>query len=214
MAKVVSVNESVPCEDSAAGQDITAGRNAAVGQQPADGLTAGYSSTAGTPQVPIRKFRQCQVCGTKNYVEEGRSARACRECGNDELYKSPVEEELQEDSPGEELQKESPDDNPSAGCRKLFLESLNDNAGIEIPPDGGIIGKCGTIQPAYFLNKRYVSKEHAFILHVGDRYIIKDMKSKNRTWMDGVMLEYGAEYELKEGSVIRFADVSFLIRGL
>ncbi|MDR1953827.1 MAG: FHA domain-containing protein [Clostridiales Family XIII bacterium] len=54
-----------------------------------------------------------------------------------------------------------------------------------------------------------VSRKHAEIVKDGDRYLIKDLKSKNRTFVNGTPIGSFETVELLNGYVIRVADVEF-----
>jgi hypothetical protein len=54
------------------------------------------------------------------------------------------------------------------------------------------------------LSERYISARHAVLRWNGDRWDIKDLGSRNGTFLDGVRLIAGEEYAVKKGSVIAF----------
>ena len=49
------------------------------------------------------------------------------------------------------------------------------------------------------LKDTYISRRHLKILRKGEGYLIKDLESKNGTFVDGVPISPGIEFELKEG---------------
>ena len=49
------------------------------------------------------------------------------------------------------------------------------------------------------LKDTYISRRHLKILRRGEKYLIKDLESKNGTFVDGVPISPGIEFELKEG---------------
>lgn len=64
------------------------------------------------------------------------------------------------------------------------------------------------------LPSQAVSRIHARIRKDGDMYYIRDMNSRNGTWINGEVLEGEREYRLEADDEIRFADLiyRFLIR--
>ena len=49
------------------------------------------------------------------------------------------------------------------------------------------------------LKDTYVSRKHLRILRKGERYFIKDLESKNGTFVDGEPISPGIEFDLKQG---------------
>lgn len=49
------------------------------------------------------------------------------------------------------------------------------------------------------LKDKHISRKHLKILRKGEGYLIKDLESKNGTFVDGEPISPGVEFELKEG---------------
>ena len=60
------------------------------------------------------------------------------------------------------------------------------------------------------LDSAAVSRFHARLAQKESGYAVTDMRSKNGTFLNEEILAAGAEYPLKSGDVIRFADCAFL----
>jgi pSer/pThr/pTyr-binding forkhead associated (FHA) protein len=52
------------------------------------------------------------------------------------------------------------------------------------------------------INDNYVSREHLLLRKVGDKILVRDLGSKNGTFVNGNQIHSGAEFELKEGASI------------
>jgi hypothetical protein len=65
-----------------------------------------------------------------------------------------------------------------------------------------LIGRAPTC--ALWLNQRYVSARHATVYFSGDRWELRDLGSRNGTFLDGVRLRPGDECALRQGSKISF----------
>ncbi len=58
------------------------------------------------------------------------------------------------------------------------------------------------------LEARYVSSQHALLRWAGGRWEVKDLGSRNGTFLDGVRLKPGEEYALRRGAKMAFGSVS------
>ena len=59
------------------------------------------------------------------------------------------------------------------------------------------------------LNDRSVSRRHARIFRRGNKYFVEDLESKNGTFVDGLRIKSGTEYEIKEGVPIAIGKTFF-----
>ena len=49
------------------------------------------------------------------------------------------------------------------------------------------------------IRDKYVSREHLLLRKLGDKYIVRDLGSKNGTFVNGNQIRSGTEVEIKEG---------------
>jgi hypothetical protein len=68
-----------------------------------------------------------------------------------------------------------------------------------------LIGRAPT--SALRLNHRYISAQHALLRWTGDRWELKDLGSRNGTFLDGNRLRPGEEYPIRTGSKIAFGKL-------
>ena len=57
-----------------------------------------------------------------------------------------------------------------------------------------------------------VGHKHANLIRRGTGYCVKDLESKNHTYVNGVISQAGEETPLSDGDRIRFADEEFEFR--
>ena len=57
-----------------------------------------------------------------------------------------------------------------------------------------------------------VSRLHARIRMDEDKCYLRDLNSKNGTWVNGQEVQGEKEIEIKEGDEIRFADLTYILR--
>ena len=73
--------------------------------------------------------------------------------------------------------------------------------------DGGIISRISLKDQQILLPPKDVSTPHALLrLRPDGRVTIKDLRSKNGTWVDGVRVEAGKQVKLKDGDKLRLGD--------
>ena len=65
--------------------------------------------------------------------------------------------------------------------------------------------RCGLADPK-------VSSSHLSFRRSGAQLFVKDVGSKNGTWLDGRPLEHGVEYRLEDGAVLRLGTTVFVVR--
>jgi pSer/pThr/pTyr-binding forkhead associated (FHA) protein len=68
-----------------------------------------------------------------------------------------------------------------------------------------LIGRAPSV--ALRIDHRYISGQHALIRWNGNRWEVKDLGSRNGTFLNGVRLNPGADYPLRTGSKIAFGKV-------
>lgn len=63
----------------------------------------------------------------------------------------------------------------------------------------------------YHLGDRGVSRRHLEIRKEGRRYEAVDLSSTNGTWLNGSKIEAGEAYEIKQGDVLKIANIPFAV---
>mgnify|MGYP004440943043 CR=1 FL=1 len=96
----------------------------------------------------------------------------------------------------------------------LILSSLNiyPNVLFLIDKDEYIIGKKNELVDGWIPNQRMVSRIHAKIVRVNNRFFIIDEESLNGTYLNGKKLTKKYIKRLKIGDRIRFANVEFEVK--
>lgn len=180
----------------------------------------------------MAEYRICEFCDHPNDP----SFLVCENCGADIYYISPqvIDEHVvsPEPIPEGETEKDQPSTPPAsetgnttvhrntgqgteprrtAVFNTLKLVSSRDNVEVELPIEGGVIGREGDICQWYFMDQPYVSARHARLFLRGTDYIVVDNNSTNRTKLNGLKLEPGREYVLKVGDRITFANLEFIV---
>lgn len=61
----------------------------------------------------------------------------------------------------------------------------------------------------YEVDRYGVSRQHAIVMNMLDRYTIQDLNSTNGTWVNGRRLEAGKPYPLSSGSQVRLGHFTF-----
>ena len=79
---------------------------------------------------------------------------------------------------------------------------------IELKTDVTVIGRAPDCH--IILDPNGVSRRHAEIRKVGNSHFLADLKSRNRTLVNNVVIESGREHPLKAGDKINICDVEFI----
>lgn|GEM_PF-1340108 len=157
-----------------------------------------------------KSFRRCRSCGTRNYLSYGKALRECINCGDDEIFKAPVETEA-EIAPINRLAVKEKQDERTAYAKKMELCCVSEKFTLIVNGEGGIIGREGSLGADFFYDKKHISRKHAIITLKDERYSIVDI-SVNGTKINGSSLVKNQEYKLEEGALLTFADISFKVR--
>lgn len=78
---------------------------------------------------------------------------------------------------------------------------------VAITQSSFIVGKLKE-QVDYLLDVKTISRLHAEISCIDDIYYIKDLNSKNGTFLNGERIESNKQYQLNNGDLVTFADQS------
>ena len=79
---------------------------------------------------------------------------------------------------------------------------------VKILKDNFIIGRSKP-QVDYVLHSKFVGKVHSEIINREDNYFIKDINSRNGTFVNSLRIDSNKEYEIKNGDKIVFADIEY-----
>lgn len=101
-----------------------------------------------------------------------------------------------------------PEQTKMTGC--LYRKSSGEK--ITVSREEFYIGKSSGHADYCIPGNSFVSRRHAKITRQGDDFYITDMNSLNHTYADGTMLKGGQPVPLRDGMVIRLADVEFIFR--
>lgn len=94
---------------------------------------------------------------------------------------------------------------------QFSLLLIKDKIQIEIPNEGGTIGRNGTIKQDYFQFNPYMSRLHARIIHSDSGYLILDEGSTNGTQINHIKLTPGKCYLLCKGDRLVLADIELQV---
>ena len=93
------------------------------------------------------------------------------------------------------------------------LENIEDGKTIQIKSGSYMIGKLGQIEPDYFINKRYVGREHAMIFVEKDFVSVMDNYSRNWTKInDKRIIKQDGKREITTGDRLTLADQVFEVK--
>lgn len=167
------------------------------------------------PSAPAAFF--CSSCGQKNVS----GARFCAFCGfqlsspSVSLEKNVSQQGAVSQDSGTMLLGESPSggtvvlgyDTPQPKILPV-LKRVRTNVQIKIEKDDFRIGQSET-DDWYIHDNQYISHGHASILTENNRYFVMDHHSRNRTFVNGRVIEPDIKIELFNGYTIRLANEDF-----
>ena len=147
------------------------------------------------------RFRRCQVCGEKN----DELARACIKCGNEELHRSAVEssETTAAPRPTTIIMKEHP--------QVIVLTEASRKVTLKILPEGGLIGRSGTIGANELEDYDTISRHHLKVTFMGGNLVVEDLGSANGTKINGRKIVPGTPENLSVGDMLSLADLNFTV---
>jgi hypothetical protein len=170
----------------------------------------------------MNEYRICENCDHHNDV----SYLECTNCGADISFIAPSAVssnhflDLPEEKPAEVLDERAsgeptlPKDRarPTMIITQIKLVSKIDQFEIRIPLIGCMLGREGDVSPKYFeKNSSRVSRQHLKVYPRGDAYYVVDEKSLNNTYINKQELEKNKDYLLRDGDILRMADMEFLV---
>lgn len=71
------------------------------------------------------------------------------------------------------------------------------------------LGRDKVTNDYVIVGNKYVGHNHCHIITRGEEYFIVDDNSKNRTFIDGVMISPGSEVKLTQGQILKLANEEF-----
>lgn len=165
----------------------------------------------------MKQVRICEFCGHHNSL--GTTFCENPECGEDVSYLPITNLEEKEEEKKEEpitTVTEEKEPEPMKTVRMTGIRLVNSASGYEldIPVDGGIIGRSGTIHPEHFQGNLYISNKHAEISLAATGYTIKDLNSTNGTKVNNQRLTPDVEVPIKDGDQIVFANQQYIVKGM
>lgn len=152
-----------------------------------------------------RRFRRCKVCGTINYLDNGKDVRKCGNpnCSNDELYRSRIEIECERKTENAFNRDENFDKE-----QMICLLPRGTSMRFNISDKGAILGRMGTEYANFFENYEYVGRMHCEIKFLDGYWQVKDM-SINGTQINGKRIPKEQFVVLKNGDLLSLANVHF-----
>ncbi|MDE6475403.1 MAG: FHA domain-containing protein [Erysipelotrichaceae bacterium] len=90
---------------------------------------------------------------------------------------------------------------------KKYAYLKNEKQSIYLTHEEGVLGRSSTCD--YVLEDTHISKQHACIIWKNYQYYVKDLYSKNGTWLNSMRLDSTKIYRLLHKDILRFASYSF-----
>lgn len=158
-----------------------------------------------------RRFRRCKVCGTINYLDNGKDVRKCGNpnCSNDELYRSKIEIECDRNTRVNNANTEK--DEKLGDEQSIQLISRGTTDVLSISSKGAILGRMGTDYSDFFADYEYVGRMHCEIKFFDGHWQVKDM-SINGTQINGKRIPKEEFVILRAGDLLSLANAHFEVR--
>ena len=181
--------------------------------------------TGVTMTQPVRVSRAAMLkAAAETLEEEAEHEHAAEESKNTTEKKNVITEsvsDVKKDSglltPADVEKSEKPEDNvvtTSEGAFVVYpyLTRETTQERVMITKNVFKIGKASRGVDFRISGNGAVSRQHAFILHKGEHYYIKDNKSTNHTYVDGKEVPADEEVLLKDGAVITLGGEDFTFK--
>lgn len=78
--------------------------------------------------------------------------------------------------------------------------------------ESGYVGRGKSGVDIVIPDNYLISKKHVKLFRRGDQYFLQDQNSTNRTFLNGKLMQYGEEYEVKNGDIVRLANEIFTLK--
>lgn len=82
---------------------------------------------------------------------------------------------------------------------------------FDIVKDNFIIGKNASIVDGVVSFNKMISRVHCKIIKNSEQYYVEDMQSSNGTYINHIKLQPHQLYKIKEGDIIRLANMDFRV---
>lgn len=110
----------------------------------------------------------------------------------------------------------SPEDHQQAGFPVIWLEEKKSGNRVQITHDNFHVGrKLDTddiVDYAVLTATPYMGSDHCYFVCHGSQMFVVDNNSFNGTWVNGQRITPGTEVPIEQGTIIRMADVTFVVR--
>lgn len=97
--------------------------------------------------------------------------------------------------------------------KRLKIVSINTQECVmfDIVKDNFIIGKNASIVDGVVSFNKMISRVHCKIIKNSEQYYVEDMQSSNGTYINHIKLQPHQLYKIKEGDIIRLANMDFRV---
>lgn len=92
----------------------------------------------------------------------------------------------------------------------MWLERVNNKDIVVLKNGATTIGRLASICDYAIENNHYIGRIHATIINSGDRCVIIDNSSKNKTFVNARMLVPEEQFPLNDGDVVKVANEQFV----
>lgn len=97
--------------------------------------------------------------------------------------------------------------------QRYFLEAKGKEERLLVPGQGAILGSWQKVVDIH-IDSRVVSRIHARISREGEEWKLRDLHSRNGTWVNGHALAGDEEVSVKNGDELCFADQVYLFKAM
>lgn len=161
--------------------------------------------------------KYCQVCGAANYLSyKDEYVSACKMCGQDNINNVPTvlaKVEQEDNKKNDVLKEASPIKKEEVKSKSerspITFKQIPNNKIIEIPNNGGVIGRYGDVCKEYFSSYEHISGNHLRIINEKGEYYIQDLNSTNGTKINGSRINSLIKYKITNGCMISISTLLF-----
>lgn len=159
-----------------------------------------YTKSDRKSSVKVRSYKIFKSSEKKEEIEENDSREV----------QQPDNIEKAENSDSNDLHSKESVMEDDETIKYVELKNLENGKIIQIKSGSYMIGKLGEVEPDYFMNKRYVGREHAMIFVEKDLVSVMDNNSKNWTKINNTrIINQDGKMEINTGDQLTLADLTF-----